>query len=79
MKTREFAIVSIRLFALFLAIISVMNLIVSLIENASEFNPSYLYWFFQVVILKPVLGLLTAILVFFCSRRTGNFLSKNLS
>ena len=79
MKPEIFAALVIRLFGFVLLVLSVWQLLTGLVQSFGEVDPTYLGYFFQKVLVGPVLGLGIGGFLLASGSILGRWLSRGLS
>ncbi len=78
MKIETLAVAGLRLFGVIGVFIFLWCLVVALATGMSDFNPTYIGYFFIKQLLSPLLGLVFSILLFSSSRTLGKWIAKGL-
>ena len=77
-KSTSAAILTVRLLGLFWLVAGLWMLAANIIESATEFNPSFIGYYFQSQMLRPLLAMGLGVLLFIFSRRLGRRLARGL-
>lgn len=78
-STTAYAILGVRLCALFFLLLGLWLLVANLIEGASDFNPSYLGYFLLTQVVRPALAMLLGLVLWVLSKPMGRLLAHGLS
>jgi hypothetical protein len=77
-KPTSAAILAVRLLGLFWLVAGLWMLVANVIESALEFNPSFIGYYLQSQVLRPVLAMGLGLLLIIFSRRLGRWLARGL-
>jgi hypothetical protein len=77
-KYTSAAILGVRLLGLFWMVAGLWMLAANVIESATEFNPSFLGYYLQSQVLRPVLAILAGVILGMFSRRLGRRAARGL-
>jgi len=77
-KPTSAAVLAVRLLGLFWLVAGLWLLAANVIESALEFNPSFIGYYLQSQVLRPLLAMGLGLLLIFFSRRLGRWLARGL-
>jgi hypothetical protein len=77
-KPTSAAILAVRLLGLFWLVAGLWMLAANVIESAAEFNPSFIGYYLQSQVLRPLLAVGLGLLLIMFSRRLGRWLARGL-
>jgi len=77
-KSTSAAILAVRLLGLFWLVAGLWMLVANVIESATEFNPSFVGYYLQSQLLRPLLAVGVGLLLFIFSRPLGRRLARGL-
>jgi len=77
-KSTSAAILAVRLLGLFWLVAGLWMLAANVIESATEFNPSFIGYYLQSQLLRPLLAVGVGLMLFIFSRRLGRRLARGL-
>ncbi len=72
------AVLAVRLLGLFWVVAGLWMLVANVIESATEFNPSFMGYYLQSQVLRPLLAMGLGVLLILFSRRLGRWLASGL-
>ena len=71
-------ILAVRWLGLLIIAIGLWQLAANVLATAVEFDPSYIFYYFQSQMLRPVLGCLTGLLLLLLGNPLGKFIARGL-
>jgi hypothetical protein len=77
-KFTSAAVLAVRLLGLFWLVAGLWMLAANVIESATEFNPSFIGYYLQSQMLRPLLAAGAGLLLIFFSRPIGRRLARGL-
>jgi len=78
-QTTAYAILGVRLCALFFGALGLWLLAANLIESFSEFNPAYIVYFVLSQVVRPLAAIFLGLLLWLLSKPLGKRISRGLS
>lgn len=76
MTREEFAIIGLRLIGILVLAGGIVLLLGNVLETAWDFNPNYLGYYFATQLLRPVLIIVTGVLLLGFSRKIGKRIGR---
>jgi len=77
-KPTSAAILAVRLLGLFWLVVGLWMLVANIIESATEFNPSFVGYYLQSQMLRPLLAMGLGVLLIILSKKLGRWLARGL-
>jgi hypothetical protein len=77
-KSTSAAVLAVRLLGLFWLVAGCWMLAANIIESALEFNPSFIGYYLQSQMLRPLLAMGLGLLLIILSKKLGRWLARGL-